>query len=88
MTTEISPAPMTPTEERVAEIFAQFLDLEFVEPDDNVFSLGGDSMEAVRIALEIERQFEIKLPMEEFGESESVRELAAWIDKLKDADPG
>lgn len=87
MTTE-SPTrtPMTPTEERIAEIFTEFLHMDFVEPEDNVFSLGGDSMEAVRIALEIERRFNVKLPMEEFGEAESIRDLAAWIDKLKQSE--
>ena len=74
---------MTPTEERIAQIFAEFLGLEFVDPEDDVFSLGGDSMEAVRIALQIEREFDVKLPMDEFEESGTVSELAAWIDDSK-----
>lgn len=78
---------MTPTEQRIAEIFAEFLSLEFVDPEDDVFSLGGDSMEAVRIALQIEREFDVKLPMDEFEESGTVAELAAWIDESKRSAP-
>ena len=78
---------MTPTEDRIATIFAEILGLEFVEAEDDLFSLGGDSMDGVQIQLEIEREFEIKLPVEEFRESESVARIAAWIDATKRGEP-
>jgi len=78
---------MTPTETLVAHIFAEFLGLEFVEAEDDVFSLGGDSMEAVRIALQIERDFDVKLPIDLLEHSGTVRDVAALIDELK-ADAG
>jgi acyl carrier protein len=68
------------TERVVAEVFAEILDLERVSADDDIFTLGGDSFEAVRIALELEHRFQIQLPAELLESIGQVRELAAWID--------
>jgi amino acid adenylation domain-containing protein len=48
--------------------------------DDNVLSLGGDSMQAVMIALELEQHFEIPIPIDAFEATQTIRELAAWIE--------
>ena len=68
------------TERRVAHAFADVLDLQSVTPEDDIFTLGGDSFEAVRVALELERRFHIEFPVELLESAGRVRELAAWID--------
>jgi acyl carrier protein len=47
--------------------------------DDNLLSLGGDSMQAVTIALELEEHFEMPIPIDAFEATQTIRELAAWI---------
>jgi acyl carrier protein len=68
------------TERQVAQIFAEILELQWVSPEDDIFTLGGDSFEAVRIALELEHRFNIELPIELLETATRVRDLAAWID--------
>jgi acyl carrier protein len=67
------------TEREVAQVFAEILDLQWVSPEDDIFSLGGDSFEAVRIALELEYRFSVEFPVELLESAGRVRELAAWI---------
>jgi acyl carrier protein len=74
---------MTPTEERIARIYADYLGLDCVEVEDDPFGLGADSVEAVRMALQIERDFDIKLPADTLETAGSVREVAALIDSMK-----
>jgi acyl-coenzyme A synthetase/AMP-(fatty) acid ligase len=47
--------------------------------DDNVLSLGGDSMQAVTIALELENRLAVEIPIETFQATQTIRELAEWI---------
>lgn len=68
------------TERQVAAIFAEMLELQWVSPEDDIFTLGGDSFEAVRIALELEYHFDIELPVELLESAVRVRDLAAWIE--------
>jgi acyl carrier protein len=68
------------TEREVASIFGEMLQVKWVKPEDDVFTLGGDSFEAVRIALELEYRFNVELPTEVLESAGRVRDLAAWID--------
>jgi phthiocerol/phenolphthiocerol synthesis type-I polyketide synthase E len=71
---------MTPTQEAVALAYAEALEIEGVGLDDDIFSLGGDSLHAVRIALKLQRVFAIEVPPELMEEPITVRAAAAWID--------
>src|SRR5436190_23871336 len=73
----------TETEREVAQVFAEMLDVKEVAPEDNVFTLGGDSFEAVRIALELEFRFNVEFPVEMLETSGRARDLAAWIDSKR-----
>jgi acyl carrier protein len=44
-----------------------------------VLTLGGDSMQAISIALELEDRFDIPIPIDTFESTQTIRELAAWI---------
>jgi amino acid adenylation domain-containing protein len=48
-------------------------------PEDNISSLGGDSLQVVRVALELERRFDITIPVEVIESNQTIRELARWI---------
>ena len=73
---------MTPTETTVAGMYAAALelDVESVGLDDDIFSLGGDSLHAVRVALKLEAGFGIEVPPELMEEPITVRAIAAWVD--------
>ncbi|MFJ6672743.1 amino acid adenylation domain-containing protein [Actinosynnema sp. NPDC091369] len=43
-----TPTPLTPDEQRLADVWAQVLGVSGIGPDDSFFGLGGDSMLAVR----------------------------------------
>jgi len=48
-------------------------------PDDNISSLGGDSLQAVKVVLELESRFGIAIPVGVFESTQTIRELAEWI---------
>jgi acyl carrier protein len=76
----------TETEKEVAGIYAKILGLEWVNAADDIFELGGDSLQAVQIALALERHFEISLPVETLESSSRVCDVANWIDSLRRGD--
>ncbi|MBK8048532.1 MAG: non-ribosomal peptide synthetase [Anaerolineales bacterium] len=47
-------APRTDLETNIAELWAEALELDLVGVDDNFFALGGDSLSALRIVLQVE----------------------------------
>lgn len=63
----------------IAGIFCSVIGTTWAEPDDNVASLGGDSLSAVRIAVELESRFQISIPPEVFEATPTLRHLALWI---------
>ena len=71
---------MTPTERRVAAIYAVVLELRAVHADDDLHTLASDSLQVVRIALEIELEFQISVPLEAIERSTRVRDVASWVD--------
>jgi acyl carrier protein len=63
----------------VARVFERVLDVADVTADDNVGSLGGDSLQALRVAAALENRFGIVLPPQVFQMSETIGDLAQWI---------
>jgi acyl-coenzyme A synthetase/AMP-(fatty) acid ligase/acyl carrier protein len=63
----------------VIEIFEGVLGDVHATPEDNVSSLGGDSLQAVRIALALEHRFSVVIPADGFESAQTIRELARWI---------
>jgi acyl carrier protein len=47
--------------------------------EDNVLSLGGDSLQAIKVALELEKHFGIAIPADVFESIQTIRELARWL---------
>jgi acyl-CoA synthetase (AMP-forming)/AMP-acid ligase II/acyl carrier protein len=75
-----SPDPiLDPLVAEVAGIFDAVLGTTGATPEDNVFSLGGDSLQAVRVALELETRFRIALPAAIFESMQTIGELTRWI---------
>ncbi|MGV9773836.1 amino acid adenylation domain-containing protein [Streptosporangium sp. NPDC003464] len=76
-------APSTPTEVRIAAVWADILDVE-VGVDDDFFALGGDSFRAVRAVREIDPSLRVI----DLFTRPTVRELAAHLDGGAEAPAG
>ena len=64
------------TENQLAGIWRELLGLESIGFDQNYFDLGGDSSLAVRMFAEIEKVFQVKLPLATLYETPTIEELA------------
>jgi amino acid adenylation domain-containing protein len=72
-------APQTPTEERLAAIWADLLGIDKISAHDNFFELGGHSLLAVRLFARIEREFGKKLPLSTLFEEATLEKLACLV---------
>lgn len=69
----------TPTEEMVARVFSQTLDLEQVGIDDNFFEWGGHSLLAIRVTSRLSEMLRVELPLRLLFEAPTVAQLSALI---------
>jgi acyl transferase domain-containing protein/acyl carrier protein len=76
-------APRDETEREVARIWQEALGVDAVGIDDNFFDLGGHSLMAVRIVLQLRAATGRDLPLRVLFERPTVRTLAEAIDALK-----
>jgi amino acid adenylation domain-containing protein len=79
-------APKEGTEEILAGIWAELLDVPRVGARDNFFDLGGHSLLATRLASRVREAFGIELPLRAIFENPTVAELAGPIEELVLAD--
>ncbi|WP_045055626.1 non-ribosomal peptide synthetase [Aliterella atlantica] len=73
-------APRTPTETTITKIWEQILKLEQVGVEDNFFALGGDSLLAVNLLEQINRQFEQNIPLSALFSSPTIAQFAPLIE--------
>ena len=64
---------------QVAKVFEQVLEVTGATGDDNLASLGGDSLQAVDIAAELERRFGVMVSEETMASAHTIQDLALWI---------
>jgi thioesterase domain-containing protein/acyl carrier protein len=76
-------APRTATEKILARVWARVLRLDRVGIHDNFFSLGGHSLLAVRLAREIERALNKRLPIAMLFQFPTVEQLADAVSTRK-----
>jgi acyl carrier protein len=69
----------TPIIAEVARVFEQVLQVTGATADDNLASLGGDSLQAVDIAAELERRFGVMVSEETMAAAHTIQDLALWI---------
>jgi thioesterase domain-containing protein/acyl carrier protein len=69
-------APRDETQQRLAEIWSVLLGREVVGVRDDFFELGGNSLMAVRLMAEVERQFGRKLPLVWMFQEPTIERLA------------
>jgi amino acid adenylation domain-containing protein len=74
---------LNPTEAELAGIWRRILGRPAVGADDHFFSIGGDSLAAVRMIAETEERFGIELPVQTVFEAPTLARLAARIDTVQ-----
>lgn len=71
---------LTPTEVTLGGVWRRILNIPAISADDHFFSIGGDSLAAVRMIAEAEQCFQIELPVQAIFEAPTLANLAARID--------
>ena len=76
-------APRTPTEKKLAAIWAEVLRVERVGLHDNFFELGGHSLLAVRVMVQIRAAMSVDLPVADLFAGPTVAELADRVESAR-----
>ena len=74
-----SRAPATPTEIRVAALFASLFGRDDIGADDSFFELGGHSLLAARLVTQIRTEFGVDIDVRAPFDTPTVAGLAAWL---------
>src|SRR5207248_221984 len=76
-------APRTPTEERVARIWAHILKQERVSVHDNFFDLGGHSLLAAQVTTRLSAALGVELHVRSLFEAPTIAGLAAVVEQAQ-----
>ena len=72
-------APRNETEEKLAKIFQEVLNVEKVGIYDNFFELGGHSLLATQLVSRIRNELEIELPLKELFQTPTIENLCLYL---------
>ncbi len=72
-------SPQNQNEREIANIWEQVLGIHPISMNDNFFELGGNSLLAVRLVAQIEKQLGKKLPISTLFQNPTIKQLAIFI---------
>jgi len=75
----------TETESRIAEVYASVLGYTEVGRNDDFYALGGDSLDAISVSLQLEKILDLSLPLTLFAHATTVEKMASAIDQHEPA---
>jgi len=78
-------APRTPTEETLAAIWREVFEIDRIGINDNFFELGGHSLLAMQVVARLGDKFKTEFPVYAVFESQSLGELASYVDMILSA---
>ena len=79
--------PRTPTEQTVADIFAEVLSLPRVGSEDSFFEVGGNSLQAMRAVSRINKGFGIKISIRTLYGNATVHAVSAAVEEKVSSKP-
>jgi len=74
-------APTNPTEELLAEIWQEVLEVKRVGIRDNFFDMGGHSLLAVRVLSRVRATFGVEIPLQRLFEAATVEQQAELVEE-------
>ncbi len=80
-------APRTPTEAKLAAVWAEVLGLERVGINDNFFEMGGHSLQAAALVSKLSVEMNLKFSVKLLFQHPTIAELAEAIEPLLATDP-
>jgi thioester reductase-like protein len=81
--TETFVAPRNPSEKVMVDIWAGILGLERIGIYDNFFDVGGHSLLSMQLVSQVEKMFQIEIPLQNFFETPTVSGLVEVIESAK-----
>ncbi|GJG89692.1 hypothetical protein tb265_48730 [Gemmatimonadetes bacterium T265] len=66
---------------RVIDIIARVGKLDALGPDDDFYAAGVDSMGAIDVVMDLEREFGVAVPDEQFVAARTARAVTALVDR-------
>jgi acyl carrier protein len=75
--------PRSPTEQKLAEIWRSLFSMDTVGITDKYEDIGGDSLMAAGIFVEIELKLGVNLPWAALAEANTIEKMALKIDELQ-----
>ncbi|WP_139829761.1 non-ribosomal peptide synthetase, partial [Mycobacterium gastri] len=75
--------PQTPTENTVADVFADVLGLDRAGLDDDFFALGGDSLLATRLSTRLQLALNTEVPVRSIFDAPTVADLADHLHRQR-----
>lgn len=78
-------APQTPTQEILAQLWAEVLNLKQVGVHDHFFDLGGHSLLATQVISRLRSHLNVELPIRQLFESPTIAQLSDFIDAIDPA---
>ena len=78
-------APRGPTEELLADLWAELLGIDVVGVHDNFFDLGGHSLLATQLVSRVRETFQVEIPLRRLFEVPTVAGLAESIEAVRQA---
>lgn len=73
-------APVTETEKMLTQLWAKYLGVKNISITDDFFDLGGHSMVAVQVMVEVEKLTGQRLPIALLFDHPTIQQLADWVD--------
>lgn len=73
-------APITDTEQKLAQIYEDILKIEFIGLNDNFFELGGHSLKAIVLASRVHKEFNMELSLSQIFATPTIKELALYLE--------
>ena len=75
--------PDSPLERATTEIWRRHFSMDRVGVHDRYEELGGDSLLAIKIIIDVEKELLVQLPWNVLEEADTVRKMCAIIRKMK-----